>query len=210
MASQAILVRPDSNHYYPGTLGNQPIAVQFHAGSHYVALRLLEGYLPKDKIKLVNYGSPEQRFEAMMNGDVEAAAVMEPWIALGEKLRCRAVCEGHYLGAESASDDMDPETFQALNRAVANAVDMINADKKKYLHYLIDDPRMANALAKYGGLTPEDFHLPRMRYTYNTNYTDEIVEDTYHWMNGWGLISDSACAADLVDNRLEEPTAAGD
>ena len=39
------MVRPDSSHYYPGTLGNKPIAVQFHAGSHYVALRLLEGYL---------------------------------------------------------------------------------------------------------------------------------------------------------------------
>ena len=25
---------------------------------------------------------------------------MEPYIALAEKLGCRAVCEGHYLGAE--------------------------------------------------------------------------------------------------------------
>ena len=57
------MVRPDSPHSYPGTLGNRPIAVQFHAGSHYVALRLLEGYLPKEKLKLVHYGSPQQRFE---------------------------------------------------------------------------------------------------------------------------------------------------
>ena len=210
MASQAILVRPESPHNYPGTLGNQPIAVQFHAGSHYVALRLLEGYLPKEKIKLVHYGSPEQRFEAMMRGEVAAAVVMEPWIALGEKVGCRAVCEGHYIGAENASDDMDAETFQAINRAVAKAVDMINADKRKYLHYLIDEPRFAKAAAKYGGLTPEDFHLPRLRYAYNTQYTDEIVEDTYHWMNGWGLISDDACAADLVDNRVAETAAVDD
>ena len=33
---------------------------------------------------------------------------------------------------------------------------------------------------------------------------DEIVEDTYHWMARWGLISGAACAADLVDNRLSE------
>ena len=208
MASQAILVRPDSLHNYPGTLGNQPIAVQFHAGSHYVALRLLEGYLPKEKIKLVHYGSPEQRFEAMMRGEVTAAAVMEPWIALGEKLGCRAVCEGHYLGAENASDDMDAETFQAINRAVAKAVDMINADKRRYLHYMINDPTFTKVAAKYGGLNPEDFHLPRLRYAYNTQYTDEIVEDTYNWMSGWGLISDAACAADLVDNRVLEATAA--
>ena len=76
------MVKPDSPHNYPGTLSNQTIAVQFHAGSHDVALRLLEGYIPKSKMKLVNYGSPQQRFEAMMNGEVAAAALMEPWITL--------------------------------------------------------------------------------------------------------------------------------
>ncbi len=208
VASQAIMVRPESSHYYPGTLGNKPIAVQFHAGSHYVALRLLEGYLAPEKIKLVHYGSPENRFEAMMNGEVEAAAVMEPWITLAEKLGCRAVCEGHYLGAENASDSMDEETFAAINRAVIQAVDLINADKRKYLHYLIDDPRFAEVAAKYGGVTPEDFHLPRLRYSYNAPYTDEIVADTYHWMVGWGLLDGAACSSDLVENRIAEPAAA--
>ena len=192
------MVRPDSSHYYPGTLGNKPIAVQFHAGSHYVALRLLEGYLAPEKIKLVHYGSPANRFEALMNGEVEAAALMEPWITLAEKLGCRAVCEGHYLGAENASDSMDEETFAAINRAVVQAVDLINADKRKYLHYLIDDPRFASVAVKYGGVTPEDFHLPRLRYSYNTPYTDEIVADTYHWMVGWGLLDGAACSSDTI------------
>ena len=210
MASQAILVRPDSPHYNPGTLGNKPIAVQFHSGSHYVALRLLEGYLPKEKLKLVHYGSPKFRFDALMNGEVEAAALMEPYIALAEKLGCRAVCEGHYLGAENASNNMDHETFEAINRAVIKAVDMINANKRQYLHYLIDEERFASVAAKYGGLTPEDFHLPRLRYFYNTPYTDEIVEDTYNWMLRWDLLTDTACAADLVDNRLADPLPADD
>ena len=204
MVSQAIVARPDSPHNYPGTLGNRPVAVQFHAGSHYVALRLLEGYLPPEKIKLAHYGSPQHRFEAMWNGEVDAAAVMEPWIALAEKLGCKVLCEGHYLGAENASDDMDGETFAAINRAVAKAIDMFNADKRKYLHYMIEDPRQAAVLAKYGGLTPEDFHLPRLRYVKATPYTDEIVEDTYHWMARWGLINNSACASNLVDNRITE------
>ena len=38
--------------------------------------------------------------------------------------------------------------------------------------------------------------------------TDEIVEDTYHWMVRWGLISSAACAANLVDNRLHETASA--
>jgi NitT/TauT family transport system substrate-binding protein len=60
---------------------------------------------------------------------------------------------------------------------------------------------MAAALQKYGGLTPDDFHLPRLRYSYTTPYMDEIVEDTYHWMVRWGLLNSAACSTDLVDNR---------
>jgi NitT/TauT family transport system substrate-binding protein len=99
---------------------------------------------------------------------------------------------------------MDEATFTAINRAVGKAVDMLNADKRRYLRYLIDDPRHAAALAQYGGLTPDDFHLPRLRYAKATPYTDEIVEDTYHWMVRWGLISSAACATNLVDNRLPD------
>jgi len=208
VASQAILVHPDSVHYYPGTLRNLPIAVNFHAGSHYVALRLLEGYLPKEKIKLVHYGSPEQRFESLMNGEVAAAVLMEPYIALAEKLGCRAVCEGHYLGAENASDDMDAETFEAINRAVGRAIDLINSDKRRFTPYMIDDPKFAEVAKRWGGLAPEDFHLPRLRYTHQTPYTDEIVEDTYNWMVRWGLLSDAVCATDVVENRLAETAGA--
>ena len=208
VASQAIMVHPDSPHYYPGTLRNLPIAVNFHAGSHYLALRLLEGYLPKEKIKLVHYGSPEQRFESMMKGEVAAAVVMEPYIALAENLGCRAVCEGHYLGAENASDDMDEETFGAINRAVSKAIDLINSDKRRFIHYMIEEPRFVEVAARWGGLTPEDFHLPRLRYTHQTPYTDEIVEDTYHWMVRWGLLTGAACATDLVENRLAKTAGA--
>ena len=96
MASQAIVARPDSPHNYPGTLGNKPIAVQFHSGSHYVALRTLEGYLTRDKIKLVHFGSPRHRFEAMMDGEVDAAALMEPWITLA----VRSTRAGHFRRIE--------------------------------------------------------------------------------------------------------------
>ena len=86
-----------------------------------MAIRLLSGYLPEEKLKLMHYGSPQHRFEALMDGEV-AAALMEPWITLAEKVGCRAVCEGLYLGAENASDNMDEETFAAINRAVVRAV----------------------------------------------------------------------------------------
>jgi len=210
VASQALLVGPQSDHYYPSSLANKPIAVQFHAGSHYTVLRLLEGYIPSEKIKLLHYGSPRYRFEALMSGEVEAAMLMEPWIALAEKNGCRAVCEGHYLGAENASDNMDEETFTAINRAVSKAVDLINSDKKRFIHYLIDQPKFASVAAEWGGLTADDFHLPRLRYAYPRPYTEEQLEDTYNWMVRWGLLNASVCATNFVDNREAEPVAADD
>jgi NitT/TauT family transport system substrate-binding protein len=56
-------------------------------------------------------------------------------------------------------------------------------------------------------LTPEDFHLPRLRYAKATPYTDEIVADTYYWMACWGLIDPSASPDDLADNRVVQAAA---
>ena len=116
----------------------------------------------------------------------------------------------HYLGAENASDNMDEETFAAINRAVSKAVDLINSDKKRFIHYLIDQPKFAPVAAEWGGLTADDFHLPRLRYAYPRPYTEEQLEDTYNWMVRWGLLNASVCATDFVDNRESEPVAADD
>ena len=78
------------------------------------------------------------------------------------------------------------------------------------MHYLIDQPKFAVIADEWGGLTPDDFHLPRLRYTHPMPYTDEQVEDTYNWMVRWGLLNASVCANDFVDNRPAEPTAADD
>ena len=208
VASQALMVRPESEHSCPSSLANKPIAVQFHAGSHYTVLRLLEGYIPAGKINLLHYGRPRYRFEAMMSGEVDAAMLMEPWISLAEKNGCRAVCEGHYLGAENASDNMDEKTFAAINRAVIRAVDLINSDKKRFIHYPIDQPKFAPVAKVWGGLTADDFHLPCLRYAHPRPYTKEQLEDTYNWMVRWDLLNAAVCATDYVDNRAVDSIAA--
>ena len=79
---------------------------------------------------------------------MDATLVMEHWITLAEKLGCKILCEGHYLGKEDASDDIDPEAFAPINRAVGRSIDMLNADKRKFLHYRIEDPRLSGILTK--------------------------------------------------------------
>ncbi len=133
------MVRPDSDVYTAQQLADRRVGVPFYFGTHYLALHLLEGFLPRDKIKLcsVSNGS-RKRFAAMMSGEVEATTLTEPYLSLAEKKGCRVICSGFYHGTEVASDKVDGETYSAFNRAVREAVRRINADKRKYLQYFID------------------------------------------------------------------------
>lgn len=197
MVSQAILVRPDSPLAHPAGLRNKSVAVNFHASSHYVTLQLLEGFMERDEIKVLHFGQARARYEAMMRGAADAATLSEPYIALAEKQGCHLVAEAFFPGAEIVAPDMDDETLEAANRAIVKAVDLINEDKRKYVHHLVED------LPKdLGPLEEEDFQLWRMRYIHPKPYPPEQFERTRAWMLSWGLIPEDACFESIVDNRI--------
>jgi NitT/TauT family transport system substrate-binding protein len=183
---------------HPQTLSGKSIAVNFHAGSHYAGIQMLEGFLSRSEINVVHIGGPQQRYEALINGDVDAAALMEPWNTIAEKNGHQKVIETHYAGAEIGAKDLDSETFEALNRAVRKAVQRINADKKSYVHYLIDDlPEEYQSQ-----ITPDDFYLPRLRYVDPEPYSQDEFQQTFDWMVDWGLVGREKSYEDLVDNRI--------
>jgi NitT/TauT family transport system substrate-binding protein len=195
-ASQAIIVRPDSPVLIPQDLANVPIGVNFHHGSHYVALQLLEGFLPRDEIKVVHIEG-SNRFLALQEGHVDAVAVMEPWITVAEKLGYKTIAEAHYVGLEIGSPDLDVETFDAINRAVRKAVKVLKEDPYPYVKYLIGD--VDPAIVK---LEPKDFSRSRLRYDDPAPYSQQDFDRTYNWMLGWGLIQPNDTYEHLVDNRL--------
>jgi NitT/TauT family transport system substrate-binding protein len=197
VSAQAILVRPDAPMNIPQDLRNKAVGVNFHAGSHYLALMFLEGFMHRNEINVVHAGRPLERFEALMSGKIDATGLMEPWIALAEKMGFKSLGEAHYIGAEIASADMDAETYGGLQRALTRAVQLFNADKRKYLHYLI-----AEIPPEVGTLTPEDFHLPRLRYIEPAPYLEAEFRKTYEWMLSWGLVNENMTYEDLVDNRI--------
>lgn len=193
---QGIYVRPDSPINAPTQLAGKTVGVQFHQGSHYSTLQMLGGCLARDEMKIVHAGTVRERYEVLMSGKVDAATLMEPWIALAEKKGCKKLMETHYIGVENASYDLGPETLQALMRAIKKAVRHINADKKKYVHYLIEE--MPPEYAKQ--LTPDDFYLPRLRYVDPEPYSEEEFERTYRWMLSWDLVGPNASYEKLVCN----------
>jgi NitT/TauT family transport system substrate-binding protein len=197
IVSQALLVRPESGINDPHELRNKSIAVNFHAGSHYMTLQVLEGFMERDAINVVHFGGPQARLQALLDGRVDAAVVMEPFISLGLKGGCQIVIEAFLNGSEISSPEIDQETFDALNRALTEAVRRINADKRGYIHYITDD-----IPAEMGPLSPEEFDVNRIRCVPPRPYPMDEFERAKAWMVSWGLLAEDACYEDLVDNRV--------
>jgi NitT/TauT family transport system substrate-binding protein len=196
VTTQAIIVRGDSRCNVPQDLANVEVAVNFHAGSHYITLGMLSGIMERNEVKTVHVGIPNQRFKALLDGSIGAAAVMEPWISAGEKLGCKVICEAFYNGLEVADPSADAEILAALKRAHVKAVNTINRDIRPWLRYLI-----AEVPAEIVKLEPPDFHLPRLRYQHPEPYSPAEFQRTYDFMVSWGLINPASTYEKLVDAR---------
>ena len=184
IATQAIVVRADSPCNVPQDLSGKTVAVNFHAGSHYITLSMLGGAMnAKSEVRAVHVGGPRQRLRFLEDGKVEAAAVMEPWITVAAKKGLKIICEAFYEGAEVATPDVDPEMYAAINRAINKAVKKINADIRPYLKYLIRE-----VPADVAKLTEDDFYLPRFRYVAPRPFTREEYQHLHDWMVGWNLL----------------------
>ncbi|RPI45331.1 MAG: ABC transporter substrate-binding protein [Betaproteobacteria bacterium] len=197
VSTQAIVVRGDAPWNVPQDLANVEVAVNFHAGSHYITLGMLSGFMKREEVKTIHVGIPNQRFKALMDGSIQAAAVMEPWISAAEKLGCKVICEAFYNGLEVADPTVDAEVFSALHRAQVKAVDTINRDIRPWLRHLTDE-----VPADIVKLEPADLHLPRLRYNYPQPYSPAEFGRIHDFMVDWGLISPQSTYDKLVDSRL--------
>ena len=199
----AIVVRPDSSVYTPQQLADRTVGVPFFAGTHYLALHLLEGFLPRDQIKLCRApAGSRNRFNMMMKGEIEATTLTEPYITLAEKKGCRVICSAFYHGTEVASDRVDAEIYAAFNRAVREAVRRINQDKSKYLHYFIDYHKAKDP--EIGALKPEDLREGRLVVVDPAPIPAEELQRTYEWVKSWGMLEETASPLDLVNQKVQE------
>jgi NitT/TauT family transport system substrate-binding protein len=199
----ALVVRGDSPVQTPQQLANRQIGVPFFFGTHYLTLQMLEGFVPRDLIKLgrVPNGSP-YRFKLLMDGVVEATTLTEPYISLAEKKGCRLVVAAFHHGTEVASDRVTPEIYSAFNRAVREAVRRINANKAAYMHYFIDyyrtkDPQIAE-------LQVSDLRPSRLLLVDPAPIPADELQRTFDWMKSWDFLETSACAADLVNAQVQQ------
>ena len=198
----SIVVRPDSPVYTAQQLANRSVGVPFYFGTHYLALHLLEDFLPRELIKVCRAPNGSRyRFDAMMKGEIEATTLTEPYITLAEKKGCRTICSAFYHGTEVASDRVDAETYGAFNRAVKQAVKRINANKKEYLHYFIDYHKAKDP--EIGTLRPEDIREGRIVVCDPAPIPADELQRTYDWLKSWGMLEETASPFDLVNAQVQ-------
>jgi NitT/TauT family transport system substrate-binding protein len=194
----AIVVRPDSPVYTAQQLADRSVGVPFYAGTHYLALHMLEGFLPREAIRIccAPNGS-RNRFNLMMKGEIEATTLTEPYITLAEKKGCRAICSAFYHGTEVASVRVDAATYAAFNRAVREAVRHINANKRGYLHYFIDYHKAKDP--EIGTLAVEDLRESRLVVCDPAPIPPAEMQRTYDWMKSWGMLEQTTSPLHLVN-----------
>ena len=193
MSKFAIVVSKDSKIYEPEMLKDKPIAVTPNNGSDFTTLKMMEGFVEPEHLKRTNAGSMLKRLEAVRDGKVAGASLMEPWISVAQKWGMRILIESHSTRAEAAGDDTDAETLKKMFRAQSRAVEVLEKDPRPYVHYLVRETG--------GLLKPEEFQHWRLLHGPVTPYTRERWDDTYRWTVKWNMTVPGATYENTVDNR---------
>ena len=197
MSRMAIITRPNSDIYEPEQLKDAPVAVSPFNGSHFTTLKMLEGFVSKEHIRIVNSGTMVERLEAVRRGDVAAGNFYEPWISVAQKQGFRILIESYSTRSEAASDNLDGPTLAAMFRAEAKAAQLINSNPGNYASYFVEEAK--------GLLEPNDLQGWRLLYGPPVPYTRQRFEDTYQWMLGYpDLVIPGATYESVVDNRAWE------
>ncbi len=197
MSSFAIVTKPNSDYYEPEQFKDVPIAVSPYNGSHFTTLKLLEGFVAKEHIKITNAGTMEERLGAIGRGEVAAGSFMEPWISVAQKQGFRIIMESHSTRSEAAGDELDGPTLAAMFKAQSAAAEMINANPQKYEHYFLAEAK--------GLLDPGELQAWRLLYGPIVPYTRERFDYTYNWMLSYpDLVTPGATYDNTVDNRAWE------
>jgi NitT/TauT family transport system substrate-binding protein len=129
----AIFVRPDSKIRDPKDLKDVPVSVGLRAGSHFNVPYRLEKYLPLANIKTVNTGGFGARLKALLDGEVEAASLLPPQIAMAEQLGLRKIIDDRFKTLWWVPEGASPEIVRAYLRALDRAEKAMDADLAKYL-----------------------------------------------------------------------------
>ena len=132
----AIVVPPESPIHRPEDLAGVPIGVGYHSGSHFATLQALEAVLPPDEVKLTSQGAPNERLDALLGRQVQAATTWGVPLYIAEAFGFRTIIDATFMigflvtGREATKADVE-KYLAALKRAQME----IDLHPELYKHY---------------------------------------------------------------------------
>ncbi|MBO0758223.1 MAG: hypothetical protein J2P54_20430 [Bradyrhizobiaceae bacterium] len=179
----AIFVRPDSKIRTPKDLADVPVAVGMRAGSHFNVPYRLEKYLPLEQIKTVNTGGFGARLKALIDGDVEAASLLPPQIAMAEQLGLRKIIEDSFKTLWWVPAGSSSEIVHGYIRALSRAEHALEENLTKFL------PLWKLAVpVEFENLYPWDFtKFGRGERFVNEAVRREEFDEVFVQVERWGL-----------------------
>lgn len=134
VARFAIFARPDSGLTRLAQLAGVPVGVGLMAGSHFTTLRTLEGVLPREDVTVENIGGPGRRLQALLDGDVKVANLLDPEIAIAEERRLTKLAQGEFRTLFWVSPGIPADALGAYFRTLRRADEALRANPGRYMH----------------------------------------------------------------------------
>jgi NitT/TauT family transport system substrate-binding protein len=202
-SSFALYVRSDSPIHSPTDLAEKPVAIEDGTGAQYTTVNDLEGFLPREEIKLAQVGEPHRRLLALLDGQVEAASLVGPWSDIGRALGLKMVLQTARKNPTTivVRRDTDPELLRRYFRATNQAIDLIDGDPEMFREsYLWRVEAILEEMSL--GLSEDTLRKAVVVSRWNKweRYKEEDFVRTYEWMRQRGLASRGLVSSDRVAN----------
>ena len=177
----ALFTRPGSQVQRLADLRDIPVGIGEMAGSHFTTLQVLEQVLPKAHICTVHAGGPGQRLLALLRGEIEAAMMLDPEIAIAEAKGLRELARGEFLITFWVAPTVNQDVLQAYFRALKRADEALARDPERYLP--LWERNVPPALKdEYDYST---FGLGE-KFVFEP-YTEEMFQQALHFAERWNL-----------------------
>jgi NitT/TauT family transport system substrate-binding protein len=176
-----IYVAADSNIRTPEGLAGIDVAVGYHSGSHFSTIQALEAFLEPDAIKLRFVGMPYDRVDALLSGDVRAAAIWNAPSYIVEQLGYRKIVDTTFMAGFMFGTQTDPEDVERYFKALRRAQMELDLDAEKYKHYYSKE-----IPARYTELVDVRTFGPGERISF-LPYTEEMYDRSQAWMQARAL-----------------------
>lgn len=177
----AIFTKPGSTVTRLIDLRDVPVGVGMRAGSHFTALETLSQVLPREHISLTHTGGPGTRLVALLNGEIEAANLLDPEIAIAEAMGLRKLAQGEFRMTFWVASDIEPDVLNRYFRALRKADEALLKQPAKYLH--LWEHNVPPALA--GDYDYTTFGLGE-RFVFEP-YSEEMFHNALEFANKWQL-----------------------